>query len=177
MVGSPSDLGVASKGAEILAEFGVEYEVGIASAHRTPADAVNYAAGAHGRGVKVIIAMAGMSAALPGVMAAHTTLPVIAVPIASGALNGVDALLSAAQMPPGVPVGSVGIDGAKNAALLAVRILATGDEKLRAKLETWSEKTADAARKNRQKTAEANLPAAPDSAYGKNDRFSVTPRG
>jgi 5-(carboxyamino)imidazole ribonucleotide mutase len=80
-------------------------------------------------------------------------------------LNGVDALLSATQMPPGVPVGSVGIDGAKNAALLAVRILAASDEKLRAKLETWSEKTADAARKSRQKTAEANLPAAPDSAY------------
>jgi 5-(carboxyamino)imidazole ribonucleotide mutase len=166
IVGSPSDLGVASKAAEILAEFGVEYEIGIASAHRTPADAVNYAAGAYGRGVRVIIAMAGMSAALPGIMAAHTTLPVIAVPVASGALNGVDALLSAAQMPPGVPVGSVGIDGAKNAALLAVRILATNDEKLRAALEDWSAKAANAARHSRRKTAEANLPSAPDSAYG-----------
>ena len=166
IVGSPSDLSVASKAAEILAEFGVEYEVGIASAHRTPDDAVNYSANAHGRGVKVIIAMAGMSAALPGVIAAHTTLPVIAVPIASGTLAGVDALLSAAQMPPGVPVGSVGIDGAKNAALLAVRILATCNEKLRANLEKWSEKAADAARKSRYKTEEANLPPAPDSAYG-----------
>ncbi|MDR1510971.1 MAG: 5-(carboxyamino)imidazole ribonucleotide mutase, partial [Synergistaceae bacterium] len=149
IVGSASDLGAAAKAAEILAEFGVEYEVGIASAHRTPDDAVNYANGARGRGVRVIIAMAGMSAALPGVIAAHTTLPVIAVPIASGALNGVDALLSAAQMPPGVPVGSVGIDGAKNAALLAVRILAVSDENLRAALEKWSEKAADAARKSR----------------------------
>ena len=167
IVGSPSDLGVASKAAAILAEFGVEYEVGIASAHRTPDDAVNYVSGAHGRGVRVIIAMAGLSAALPGVMAAHTTLPVIAVPIASGTLAGVDALLSSAQMPPGVPVGSVGIDGAKNAALLAVRILATGDENLRSKLETWSEKAADAARKSRGKISEANLPAVPDSDYGK----------
>jgi 5-(carboxyamino)imidazole ribonucleotide mutase len=111
--------------------------------------------------------MAGMSAALPGVMAAHTTLPVIAVPIASGALAGVDALLSSAQMPPGVPVGSVGIDGAKNAALLAVRILATGDEKLRAALENWSAKAAEAARHSRRKTAEANMLSVPDSAYGK----------
>ena len=166
IVGSPSDLGAATKAAEILAEFGVEYEVGIASAHRTPDDAVNYANGAHGRGIRVIIAMAGMSAALPGVMAAHTTLPVIAVPIASGALAGVDALLSSAQMPPGVPVGSVGIDGAKNAALLAVRILATSDEKLRAALENWSAKAADEARKSRRKTAEANIPSVPDSAYG-----------
>jgi 5-(carboxyamino)imidazole ribonucleotide mutase len=166
IVGSPSDLGVASKAAEILAEFDVEYEIGIASAHRTPADAVNYAAGARDRGVRVIIAMAGMSAALPGIMAAHTTLPVIAVPVASGALNGVDALLSSAQMPPGVPVGSVGIDGAKNAALLAVRILAINDEKLRETLEDWPKKAADAARKSRQKIVEANLPSAPDSAYG-----------
>lgn len=166
IVGSPSDLGVASKAAEILAEFGVEYEVGIASAHRTPNDAVNYAGGAYGRGIRVIIAMAGMSAALPGVIAAHTTLPVIAVPVASGALNGVDALLSSAQMPPGVPVGSVGIDGAKNAALLAVRILAASDENLRAALIRQSEKAAEDARKSRRKTAEANLPAAPDSAYG-----------
>lgn len=165
IVGSPSDLGAASKAAEILAEFGVEYEVGVASAHRTPDDAVNYASGAYGRGIRVIIAMAGMSAALPGVVAAHTTLPVIAVPIASGALNGVDALLSSAQMPPGVPVGSVGIDGAKNAALLAVRILAANDEKLRAALEKWSEKAADAARKSRRETLEANLPTVPDSAY------------
>jgi 5-(carboxyamino)imidazole ribonucleotide mutase len=166
MVGSASDLSVASKAAEILAEFGVEYEVGIASAHRTPGDAVNYAERAHGRGVRVIIAMAGLSAALPGVIAAHTILPVIAVPIASGALNGVDALLSSVQMPPGVPVGSVGIDGAKNAALLAVRILAANDEKLRSALEKWSEKAAEAARNSRRRTAEANLPPAPDSAYG-----------
>jgi 5-(carboxyamino)imidazole ribonucleotide mutase len=165
IVGSASDLGAASKAAETLAEFGVEYEVGVASAHRTPSDAVNYARRARKRGVRVIIAMAGMSAALPGVIAAHTTLPVIAVPIASGALAGVDALLSSAQMPPGVPVGSVGIDAAKNAALLAIRILAANDDKLLSALEAWTEKAAAGARSGRNRVSEANLPSVPDSAY------------
>jgi 5-(carboxyamino)imidazole ribonucleotide mutase len=163
MGGSASDLGVASKAAETLAEFGVEFEVGIASALRTPSDVANYASGARGRGIKVIIAMAGLSAALPGVMAAHTTLPVIAAPIASGALNGIDALLASTQMPPGIPVGSVGIDGAKNAALLAVRIIASCDEKLGAALAEWTEKAAEAVRKGRGKIE--NMPQIPEEAY------------
>ncbi|MCL2684136.1 MAG: 5-(carboxyamino)imidazole ribonucleotide mutase [Synergistaceae bacterium] len=165
MVGSASDLGVAGKAAETLNEFGVEYEVGIASAHRTPADVENYARGATKRGIKVIIAMAGLSAALPGVIAANTTLPVIAVPIASGALNGVDALLAATQMPPGVPVGSVGINGAKNAALLALRIIATGDEKLSESLREWTEKAASEVRQGRGKIAESKMPEIPEEAY------------
>ena len=165
MVGSASDLGIAGKAAETLAEFGVEYEVGIASAHRTPEDVGNYARGARKRGIKVIIAMAGLSAALPGVIAAHTTLPVIAVPIASGALNGIDALLAAAQMPPGVPVGSVGINGAKNAALLALRVIAADDARLGASIEEWMKKSVAEVRRSRGKIAESNMPEIPEDAY------------
>ena len=165
MVGSASDLGIAEKASETLKEFGVEYEVGIASAHRTPVDVGNYARGARKRGIRVVIAMAGLSAALPGVIAANTTLPVIAVPIASGTLNGVDALLAATQMPPGVPVGSVGINGAKNAALLALRIIAASDEKLTASLKEWTEKAASEVRRNRGKIAESNMPCIPEEAY------------
>ena len=165
MVGSASDLEIAGKAAEVLAGFGVEYEVGIASAHRTPEDVGNYARGARKRGIKVIIAMAGLSAALPGVIAAHTTLPVIAVPIASGPLNGVDALLAAAQMPPGVPVGSVGINGAKNAALLALRVIAASDEKLCVSLEEWREKSVAEVRRSRKKITESNMPEIPEEAY------------
>jgi 5-(carboxyamino)imidazole ribonucleotide mutase len=165
IVGSASDLGIAAKAAETLAEFGVEYEVGIASAHRTPSDAANYASGARHRGIKVIIAIAGLSAALPGVIAAHTTLPVIAVPIASGVLNGVDALLASTQMPPGIPVGSVGIDGAKNAALLAIRVIAANDENLSGALTSWMERTASAVRKDRAKVKEREMPQIPEEAY------------
>jgi 5-(carboxyamino)imidazole ribonucleotide mutase len=165
IVGSASDLGIASKAADTLSEFGVEFEVGIASAHRTPDDVKNYAQKASGRGIKVIIAMAGLSAALPGVIAAHTTLPVIGVPIASGPLAGKDALYSVTQMPPGIPVGSVGIDGAKNAALLALRIIATGDAKLTEALETWLKKAATGVRESRKKIGEAKMPPVPDEAY------------
>ncbi|MDR3077040.1 MAG: 5-(carboxyamino)imidazole ribonucleotide mutase [Synergistaceae bacterium] len=165
MIGSASDLGAAEKAAGILAEFGVGYEVGIASAHRTPSDTANYASGARARGVKVIIAMAGLSAALPGVIAAHTTLPVIAVPIASGALNGIDALLASTQMPSGVPVGSVGIDGAKNAALLAIRIIAAHDENLSGALAKWAESAASDVRRGRGKITEAKMPQIPEEAY------------
>ena len=165
IVGSASDLGAAAKAAEILAEFGVDYEVGVASAHRTPSDVERYAKSARKRGIMVIIAMAGLSAALPGVIAAHTTLPVIAVPIASGALKGVDALLAATQMPPGVPVGSVGIDGAKNAALLALRVIAAYDEALAGELASWAEKAAEEARRGRARAAELNLPQIPEDAY------------
>jgi 5-(carboxyamino)imidazole ribonucleotide mutase len=165
MVGSASDLGMAAKAAEILTEFGVGHEVGIASAHRTPSDVECYAKGARARGVRVIIAMAGLSAALPGVIAAHTTLPVIAVPIASGALQGVDALLASTQMPPGVPVGSVGINGAKNAALLALRVLAAHDDALSDALSAWTEKAASSVRLDREKVAGANMPMIPKEAY------------
>ena len=165
MVGSASDLDIAAAAAEVITGFGVEFEVGIASAHRTPEDVKNYAQAARARGIKVIIAMAGLSAALPGVIAAHTTLPVIGVPIASGPLRGGDALVSVAQMPPGVPVGSVGIDGAKNAALLALRVLSVSDGKLADRLEEWTRKAADGARAARKKISERGLPPIPDEAY------------
>ncbi|MDR3320845.1 MAG: 5-(carboxyamino)imidazole ribonucleotide mutase [Synergistaceae bacterium] len=158
LTGSVSDMGVVTKASDLLKEFGVPFEVGIASAHRTPEDVVNYASGAARRGVKVIIAMAGLSAALPGVVAAHTELPVIGVPIASGPLSGTDALLSVVQMPPGVPVASMGIDGARNAALFAVRILALSDAELMEKLLEWSLKAADGVRRSRDKVSESPIP-------------------
>lgn len=166
IMGSASDLPHAKKAAAVLSELGIAHEVGIASAHRTPEDVVCVARGAASRGVKVIIAMAGLSAALPGVVAAHTTLPVIGVPIASGALSGVDALYSIAQMPPGVPVGSVGIDGARNAALLAARIISTSDETIAKKLAELSERSSREARASRSKIAEAGLPETPSEAFG-----------
>jgi 5-(carboxyamino)imidazole ribonucleotide mutase len=165
IVGSASDLEIASKAAETLSEFGVEFEVGIASAHRTPNDVENYAKNSCKRGIIVIIAMAVLSAALPGVIAAHTALPVIAVPIASGPLGGVDALLASVQMPPGVPVGCLGINGAKNAALLALRIIATGDENLSRAIAAYTEKSKDAVTDGRKKTEAAGMPSAPDDAY------------
>ena len=154
IVGSASDLGVAGKAADILKEFGVEFEMGIASAHRTPEDVASYASSASGRGIKVIIAMAGLSAALPGVVAANTTLPVIGVPVASGPLSGSDALLAIAQMPPGVPVACMGIDGAKNAALMALRIISTCDENLTGKLADWTQRSSEDVRRSRKKIEE-----------------------
>lgn len=154
IIGSASDLGVAGKAVEILRELGIEFEMGIASAHRTPDDVVNYAVSAAGRGIKVIIAVAGLSAALPGVIAANTTLPVVGVPVASGPLSGSDALLSIAQMPPGIPVACMGIDGAKNAALMAARIISTGDEALALKLTAWTRKSAEAVRESRKKISD-----------------------
>ncbi|MDR2780060.1 MAG: 5-(carboxyamino)imidazole ribonucleotide mutase [Synergistaceae bacterium] len=165
MVGSASDLDVAAKAADVITEFGVEFEVGVASAHRTPEDVKNYAQSARARGIKVIIAMAGLSAALPGVIAAHTTLPVIGVPIASGPLRGVDALVSVTQMPPGVPVGSVGIDGAKNAALLALRVLSINDETLAGKLAERAEDAIGGVRESGKKISERGLPPVPHEVY------------
>ncbi|MDR3331127.1 MAG: 5-(carboxyamino)imidazole ribonucleotide mutase [Synergistaceae bacterium] len=166
IVGSASDLKVASKAAETLDEFGVEFEVGVASAHRTPEDVSNYASGAAARGIKVIIAMAGLSAALPGVIAAQTTLPVIGVPIASGPLSGVDALAAIAQMPPGVPVACTGIDGAKNAALMALRIIATQDGAISRKLANWALESAKSVRQSRDKINETeNMTPVPESAF------------
>jgi 5-(carboxyamino)imidazole ribonucleotide mutase len=132
--GSMSDQNVMAQAGAMLERFGVAYDECSISAHRAPRTLSDWMSELEPRGIEVVIAGAGMSAALPGVVAAHTTLPVIGVPIKGGALDGVDALLSITQMPPGVPVASVGLDGAKNAAVLAVQILAVGDPILRAKL-------------------------------------------
>lgn len=135
VMGSESDREVMKKAVEQLEALGISCETFVASAHRTPERAVGIAQEAEERGFKVIIAGAGLSAALPGVLAAHTTLPVVGVPIASGPLGGIDALLSMVQMPTGVPVATVGINNAKNAAILAAEILALSDEGVRKALE------------------------------------------
>ncbi|HET6342259.1 MAG TPA: 5-(carboxyamino)imidazole ribonucleotide mutase [Gemmatimonadota bacterium] len=128
VVGSESDRGVVEKAEQVLRAAGIGYKVEVASAHRTPERVAELARGAEETGYRVIIAAAGLAAALPGVMAAHTRLPVIGLPVGSGPLRGVDALLAIAMMPPGVPVAAVGIDNGTNAAHLALRILgeATG---------------------------------------------------
>jgi 5-(carboxyamino)imidazole ribonucleotide mutase len=134
VMGSISDLPVVRKASLFLEETGVPFEMLSLSAHRTPAEVSAFATGAAARGVKVIIAAAGMAAHLAGVIASMTTLPVIGLPV-SGGLNGLDALLSTVQMPPGVPVATVGIDAGQNAAVLAVQILALNDDALRNKLD------------------------------------------
>lgn len=123
LMGSDSDLPVMEKAGEVLREMGVAYEIDISSAHRLPEKTADYARAARQRGIEVIIAGAGMAAHLAGVVASQTTLPVIGVPLKSGALAGMDALYSTVQMPPGIPVATVAIDGAKNAAYLACSIL------------------------------------------------------
>jgi 5-(carboxyamino)imidazole ribonucleotide mutase len=130
IMGSDSDYGVMGAAAEALAEFDVEHEVRVVSAHRTPLGMAEYAQQAAGRGLKVIIAGAGGAAHLPGMVAALTTLPVIGVPVPLKYLDGMDSLLSIVQMPAGVPVATVSIGGARNAGLLAVRILAATDPEL-----------------------------------------------
>lgn len=139
LMGSDSDLPIMSEAAKVLEEFGVAYEITVLSAHRTPDRAHEYAATAIDRGLKVIIASAGGAAHLAGVMAANTTLPVIGVPI-NWKLDGLDALLSTMQMPPGIPVATVAIDGAKNAGLLAVQILAVADDGLAKKMADYKAK-------------------------------------
>jgi 5-(carboxyamino)imidazole ribonucleotide mutase len=135
LMGSESDLPIMEKAAEVLKEMGIPYEMEISSAHRLPEKTAHYAKTAKKRGIQVIIAGAGMAAHLAGVLASHTTLPVIGVPIKSGALNGADALYSTVQMPLGVPVATVGIDGAKNAAYLACEILSIKYPEIAKKLE------------------------------------------
>ncbi|MDH7577025.1 MAG: 5-(carboxyamino)imidazole ribonucleotide mutase [Bacillota bacterium] len=142
VLGSDSDFGMMEETIRVLDDFGVPYEVTIASAHRSPERAADYAREAEGRGIEVLIAGAGMAAHLPGVLAAYTTLPVIGVPLQGGALNGVDALYSVVQMPPGVPVAAVAINGARNAALLAVQMLSLRDSDLRAKLRVYKARMA-----------------------------------
>lgn len=132
IMGSTSDMPVMGKAAQLLDDFEIPFEINALSAHRTPAEVERFATEAASRGLKVIIAAAGMAAALPGVIAANTTLPVIGVPIAS-TLDGIDALLSIVQMPPGIPVATVGINGGYNAALLAVEMLALNDERIAAR--------------------------------------------
>ena len=137
LMGSDSDVSVMSAAGEALNEFGIRWEMTVASAHRSPARVLRLIADAHARGVQVFVVGAGAAAHLAGVVAAHTTRPVIGVPIDSSALKGLDALLSTVQMPPGVPVGTLGVGswGARNAAFLAVRILAVSDAALAKKLE------------------------------------------
>ena len=137
IMGSTSDLPVMEKAMKFLDEMEVPFEVNALSAHRTPDAVETFAKEAAGRGLKVIIAGAGMAAALPGVIAASTTLPVIGVPIKGNALDGMDAMLSIIQMPPGIPVATVGINGAMNAAILAVEIMALADDKLAEKMKVY----------------------------------------
>lgn len=137
-MGSTSDLPVMEKAARVLDEMEIPFEMNALSAHRTPQEVEEFACDAEGRGLRVIIAGAGMAAALPGVIAANTTLPVIGVPI-KGMLDGLDALLSIVQMPPGIPVATVGVNGAQNAALLAVEMLALSDKDLADKLKAYKQ--------------------------------------
>lgn len=138
IMGSTSDLPIMEKAASLLDEFQIPFEMNALSAHRTPKEVEQFATQANGRGIKVIIAAAGMAAHLPGVIASMTTLPVIGVPI-DATLDGMDALLAIVQMPPGIPVATVGINASMNAALLAVQILATDDESLQTKLMDYKE--------------------------------------
>jgi len=139
MMGSDSDLPVMQEAADILAKFGVPYEIRISSAHRSPVRTMALASEAAGRGIRIIIAGAGMAAHLAGVVASKTTLPVIGVPMPGGALNGVDALYSTVQMPAGIPVATMAIGkaGAKNAGIFAVQVLALTDNRLEAALELY----------------------------------------
>lgn len=138
IMGSTSDLPVMEKAAKFLDDMDVPFEMNALSAHRTPAEVESFARNAKARGIRVIIAAAGMAAALPGVIAASTTVPVIGVPI-KGMLDGLDAMLSIIQMPPGIPVATVGVNGAQNAAILAVEMLALADEALAKRLEQYKD--------------------------------------
>ena len=142
IMGSDSDWPTVKPAAEVLAEFGVPFEVGVVSAHRTPEKMLAYVKSAHERGLKAIIACAGGAAHLPGMVAAATPLPVIGIPRALKDLDGLDSLLSIVQMPSGVPVATVSIGGAKNAGLLAVRILSAGDPALVEKMAAYQENMA-----------------------------------
>ena len=140
IMGSDSDLEVFAVAAKILEEFGVAYDMTVGSAHRAPERAQKYSSTAKDRGIKVLIAGAGGAAHLAGVIAAHTTLPVVGLPVKAKSLDGLDSLLSTVQMPPGIPVATVGINAGKNAGLLAVQILATEDKTLEEKLTEYKKK-------------------------------------
>jgi phosphoribosylamine--glycine ligase len=149
VMGSESDRAIMEEAAHVLADFGVASEIAVRSAHRTPEAAATWAKTARDRGLEVIIAGAGGAAHLAGAMAAHSRLPVLGVPLASSPLGGFDALLSTVQMPPGVPVGTLGVGawGARNAAHLALRILALADAPLRRRIETHAARVARGARR------------------------------
>ncbi|MFB6342432.1 5-(carboxyamino)imidazole ribonucleotide mutase [Saccharicrinis sp. FJH2] len=138
IMGSTSDLPVMEKAAKVLDDFEIPFEINALSAHRTPEEVEKFAKGAKDRGIKVIIAAAGMAAHLPGVIAAMTTLPVIGVPV-KASLDGMDSLLAIVQMPPGIPVATVGINGAMNAGILAAQMIAVGDEKIQNRLVQFKE--------------------------------------
>ncbi|HVV77905.1 MAG TPA: 5-(carboxyamino)imidazole ribonucleotide mutase [Mycobacteriales bacterium] len=160
VMGSDSDWPTMRPAADALAEFGVETEVRVVSAHRTPKDMLEYGASAADRGLKLIIAGAGGAAHLPGMLASVTPLPVIGVPVPLSHLDGVDSLLSIVQMPAGVPVATVSVAGARNAGLLAVRILGVSDDALRAAMVKFQEGLADTARsKNDALQSELGRPA------------------
>jgi 5-(carboxyamino)imidazole ribonucleotide mutase len=144
LMGSDSDREVMKRAESTLDEFGVPYELNVMSAHRKPRSLVAYVEEADARDVGVFICAAGMAAALPGVVAGHTAKPVIGVPLESGGLGGLDSLLSIVQMPKGVPVACVAVNGAQNAALLAVQILATGDAELAKRFEEFKQRQAEA---------------------------------
>jgi 5-(carboxyamino)imidazole ribonucleotide mutase len=151
VMGSDSDWSVMSDAAQALKEFGIEYEVEVLSAHRTPERMIDWGKTAASRGIKVIIAGAGGAAHLPGMLASVTTLPVVGVPVPLGKLDGMDSLLSIVQMPAGIPVATVSIGGAKNAGILAARILSTSDKSLEQKLVDYGVSLADlVAEKNTQ---------------------------
>jgi len=149
IAGSSSDIELLQPCFELLEELKIPYEFKVLSAHRTPDETAEYSKTAASRGLKVLITAAGLAAALPGVVAAHTNLPVIGIPIPGGPLSGVDSLLSIVQMPGGVPVATVslGKTGAKNAAVLAARIIALNDKELTSRLEKWVKNQADKVRK------------------------------
>ena len=147
IMGSDSDLPVVSKAADTLKQFGVPYELHIYSAHRTPVEAKEFSENARANGFGVIIAAAGKAAHLGGVLAAHTTLPVIGIPVKSSTLDGLDALLATVQMPSGIPVATVAIDGAENAAILAVQMLALSNAELAQKLCDMKQQMKDAVAK------------------------------
>jgi len=153
IMGSTSDLPVMEKACRLLDELQVPFEMNALSAHRTPQAVEQFAREAEGRGIRVVIAGAGMAAALPGVIAAQTTLPVIGVPI-KGMLDGLDALLSIVQMPPGIPVATVGVNGAQNAAILACQMLALADEALARRLSNYKNSLKNKIEKANQELAE-----------------------
>lgn len=158
LMGSDSDFPVVRKAGEVLKEFGVEFEMRVLSAHRSPKQVAEFACSARENGFGVVIAAAGMAAHLAGAVAGNTTLPVIAIPVKAKALEGMDALLSSVMMPPGVPVATVGIDGAANAGYLAVEILAVADDELADKLSEFkkrqNEKNLEADRKMQEMAKE-----------------------
>ncbi|MDO8618816.1 MAG: 5-(carboxyamino)imidazole ribonucleotide mutase [Candidatus Daviesbacteria bacterium] len=148
---SDSDLPVIAETVKVMEEFSISYDLTISSAHRSPEKTVKLVEKAYRDGVKVIIAAAGLAAHLAGVVAAHFPLPVIGIPLKGGALNGIDALYATVQMPPGIPVATVAIDGARNAGILAVQILATGDKKLEKKLIDYKKSLVEGVEKKTKK--------------------------